>query len=49
MTRQLADGYTAEVDSVDVNAWYDHATAFGDASLYQVWQHGDGRDRGRRT
>ena len=40
MARPLADGYSAEVDTVDAGAWYDHVVTLGDANLYQLWQHG---------
>jgi hypothetical protein len=45
MTRPLANGYVAECDGVDSSTWYNEVAGFGDASLYQLWQYGTGRDR----
>ena len=42
MTRPLASGYRAEVDSIDPRAWYEQVAAFSDANLYQLWHHGAG-------
>jgi len=44
VTRELADGYSAEIDSVSAAEWYGHVAAFGDASIYQLWQHAPGRE-----
>lgn len=45
--RPLAAGFSAEVDGVDVSAWHDRVAAFGDGSLYQLWQEDHARDASR--
>jgi len=34
--------YRVQIDALDAHAWYDHVGVFGDANLYQMWQHGAG-------
>lgn len=44
VTRELAEGYSAGIDSVSAAEWYGHVAAFSDASIYQLWQHAPGRE-----
>lgn len=43
--RPLADGYRAEVDTVDAAEWYRQTSTFADANIYQTWQDGVGPER----
>jgi lipid II:glycine glycyltransferase (peptidoglycan interpeptide bridge formation enzyme) len=37
--RELADGYSVEVDTVDKDSWHRIIQAFDDANLYQTWSY----------
>jgi len=37
--KELTDDYSAEVDRIDKEAWYDLLNRFGDANLYQTWSY----------
>lgn len=41
----LGYGYTAEVDTVGPDTWYEQVASFADGNLYQLWQHGSGAER----
>ena len=45
MTTALADGYTAEVDTIRPEDWCEVIAGFSDGNLYQLWQHGSGPER----
>jgi hypothetical protein len=44
LMRALAEGYSAEVDTVPLADWHGHVSRFRDASIYQAWHHAAGRD-----
>ena len=37
--RELGPGYTAEVDTVDEQRWYQILQEFDDANIYQTWSY----------
>jgi hypothetical protein len=37
--RQLAPGYTSEIDNIDEQAWYQLLLEFDDANIYQAWSY----------
>jgi hypothetical protein len=37
--RELADGYSVEVDTVDKDSWHRIIQAFDDANIYQTWSY----------
>jgi lipid II:glycine glycyltransferase (peptidoglycan interpeptide bridge formation enzyme) len=39
--RELATGYTAEVDTVTKRDWYERLQEFDDANIYQTWSYGE--------
>jgi len=41
----LADGYRAEIDTIETADWYELAATFSDANLYQAWQGVPGEKR----
>lgn len=35
----LSNGYSAVVDTFDMETWHSHVAGFSDGNLYQLWQH----------
>jgi FemAB family len=46
--RELADGYSTEVDNFDKDVWYKIIHTFDDANIYQTWAYDETR-RGRNN
>lgn len=45
--KELTDDYSAEVDRIGREAWYDLLNRFGDANLYQTWSYDAARYGGK--